>query len=155
MLNKTQVLNGLETEIRFKSFIENLGFKGIKVGAAYDMNHHYDINISANIEIKGMKALRRGEEVQDEWHWIEVKGVADEGWLYNSHADMIAFETKKSWIVVRPTNLIDYVERFVGHEFVEKPLLAQYKLYRRKGRNDAITLIKSDDLRHIGVEWEK
>ena len=149
MRNKQQVLNGLETEIKFKSYVEHLGFKGIKVGAAYDMN------ISANIEIKGMKALRRGDELQDEWHWIEVKGVADDGWLYNSHADLIAFETQKSWILVRPTNLIDYVQRFVGHEFVEKPLLAQYKLYRRRGRNDAITLIKSDDLRHIGLEWEK
>ena len=38
--------------------------------------------------------------MQDEWHWIEVRGVADEGWLYNSHADMIAFETKNSWILV-------------------------------------------------------
>ena len=103
MRNKEQVLNGLETEIKFKSFIEHLGFHGIKVGAAYDMNHHYDMNISANIEIKGMKALRRGDEVQDEWHWIEVKGVADDGWLFNSHADLIAFETQKSWILVRPT----------------------------------------------------
>ena len=86
MKNKKQVLIGLETEKNFIDFIENLGFKGIKVGAAYDMHHHFDVNISANIEIKGMKALRRGEEVQDEWHWIEVRGVADEGWLYNSHA---------------------------------------------------------------------
>ena len=155
MINKKQVLHGLETEIRFKEFIENKGFTGVKVGAAYDINHHFDINISANVEIKGMKALRRGEEVQDEWRWIEVQGVADDGWLYNSHADMIAFETKKSWIIVRPSNLIDYVQRFVAHEFVDKPLLAQYKLYRRKGRNDAITLIKSDDLRHIGAEWLK
>ena len=155
MLNKKQVLDGLETEIRFKSFIENQGFTGVKVGAAYDINHHYDINISANIEIKGMKALRRGEEVQDAWHWIEVQGVADDGWLYSSHADMIAFETKKSWIIVRPNNLIDYVQRFVAHEFVDKPLLAQYKIYQRKDRNDANTLIKSDDLRHIGVEWLK
>ena len=94
MKNKKQVLIGLETERNFIDFIENLGFKGIKVGAAYDMHQHFDVNISANIEIKGMKALRRGEEVQDEWHWIEVKGVADDGWLYNSHADIIAFETK-------------------------------------------------------------
>ena len=41
MLNKKQVLDGLETEIRFKSFIENQGFTGVKVGAAYDITHHY------------------------------------------------------------------------------------------------------------------
>ena len=155
MKNKKQVLIGLETEKNFIDFIENLGFKGIKVGAAYDMHQHFDVNISANIEIKGMKALRRGEEVQDEWHWIEVKGVADEGWLYNSHADIIAFETKSSWILVKPRNLIDYVQRFVAHEYVENPIQAQYKLYKRPYRDDAITLIQSDDLRHIGVEWKK
>ena len=36
---------------------------------------------------------------------IEVRGVADDGWLYNSH-DIIAFETKNSWILVRPETLL-------------------------------------------------
>ena len=47
MKNKKQVLIGLETEKNFIDFIENLGFKGIKVGAAYDMHQHFDVNISA------------------------------------------------------------------------------------------------------------
>ena len=102
-----------------------------------------------------MKALRRGEETQDEWHWLEIRGVRDEGWIYGSHADIIAFETKKSWILVRPTSLIDYVQRFVEHTFVDKPILAQYKLYQRHNRDDAITLVSTDDLRRIGLEWSK
>jgi hypothetical protein len=155
MQNFDQALNGLETELRFKDFINNHGFNAIKVGPAYDIHHHFDINISANIEIKGMKALRRGEETQDEWHWLEIRGVRDEGWIYGSHADIIAFETKKSWILVRPTSLIDYVQRFVEHTFVDKPILAQYKLYQRHNRDDAITLVSTDDLRRIGLEWSK
>lgn len=155
MKNFEQAFNGLETEIRFKESVEKMGFKAHKVGVAYDIKHHFDINISANIEIKGMKALRRGDEVQDDWHWIEIQGVRDDGWLYESHANLIAFETKKSWILVRPTNLIEYVQRFVEHTYVDKPILAQYKLYRRKNRNDAITLIRCEDLRRVGIEWLK
>jgi len=155
MRNFNQALNGLETELRFIDFITNFGFKSIKVGEAYDIKHHYDININANIEIKGMKALRRGETIQDEYHWLEIKGVKDNGWLYDSHADMIAFETRSSWILIRPSKLIDFIHRFVEHVYVDLPYHAIYKLYRRKGRNDAISLIPTNDLKKIGVEWVK
>ena len=39
--------------------------------------------------------------------------------------------------------------------YIYTGIQAQYKLYKRPYRDDAITLIQSDDLRHIGVEWKK
>lgn len=153
--NHTQALQGLCTESNFSDFIRSLGFHPHKVGKAYDIHHHYDLNINANIEIKGMKALSRGADVQDEYHWIELKGVADDGWLYNSHADLIAFEMKDKWVMVRPSVLISYCQRFVQHEHVERPQESIYKVYSRKGRQDEITLIPTKDLIEIGFIWGK
>ncbi len=155
MRNFKQAINGLETELRFIDQMNVMGFKATKVGEAYDIKHHFDLNIHANIEIKGMKALSRGSEIQDEYHWVELSGVADDGWLYNSHADLIAFETKQSWIMIKPSRLIDYIQRFVEHEYVTSPRDAIYKLYQRKNRNDSISLIPTEDLRKIGMEWSK
>ena len=153
--NHTQALNGLRTESNFSDFIRSCGFHPVKVGKAYDIHHHYDLNINANIEIKGMKALSRGEEVQDEYHWIELKGVVDDGWLYNSHADLIAFEMKSKWLMVRPSDLISYCQRFVQHEHVKRPQEAIYKVYSRPNRQDEITLIPTKDLLTIGFVMEK
>ena len=155
MKNFKQAINGLETELRFCDYMNVCGFQAVKVGPAYDIKHHYDININANIEIKGMKALRRGDPAQDQYHWLEIQGVQDDGWIYNSHADLIAFETKETWIFIKPSSLIDFIQRFVQHEYVDSPIKAEYKLYRRNGRNDAISLIPTDDLRSIGMEWTK
>ena len=153
--NHTQALNGLRTESNFSDFIKSLGFHPYKVGKAYDIHHHYDMNINANIEIKGMKALTRGEDVQDEYHWVELHGVADDGWLYNSHADLIAFEMKDKWCMVRPSDLISFTQRFVEHIKVQNPREAIYKVYSRPNRNDIITLVPTKDLIQIGFTLEK
>jgi|15BtaG_2_1085339.scaffolds.fasta_scaffold03978_5 hypothetical protein len=153
--NHAQALNGLQTESNFANFIRSLGFNPHKVGSAYDIYHHFDLNISADVEIKGRKAMSRGSELQDDYHWIELQGVRDDGWLYNSHADVIAFETNDTWIMVRPSDLIQYTQRFVEHESVERPQEAIHKIYTRRNRNDIITLVPTSDLRSIGWEVKK
>jgi hypothetical protein len=80
----------------------------------------------------------------------------DQGWLYGK-ADLIAFELKNSFRIVRRTELLDLVEKLVDFNTkVEKSRQALYKLYSRSGRSDSLTMIKANDLLKItSLEWTK
>ena len=127
-------------------------------------NEHFDYIMSKdgrslNVEVKSLKRMgRKDSEVQDEHVWIELHGVRkdDQGWLYGK-ADLIAFELKNSFRIVRRTDLLDLVEKLVDFTAkVEKSRQALYKLYSRSGRSDSLTMIKADDLLKItSLEWTK
>jgi hypothetical protein len=127
-------------------------------------NEHFDYIMikddrSLNVEVKSLKRMRRKDsEVQDEHIWIELHGVRkdDQGWLYGK-ADLIAFELKTSFRIVRRTDLLDLVEKLVDFNTkVEKSSQALYKLYSRSGRSDSLTIIKANDLLKItSLEWTK
>jgi hypothetical protein len=80
----------------------------------------------------------------------------DNGWLYGK-ADLIAFELKKSFRIVRRADLLALVKKLVDfNPRVEEPTEALYKLYSRSGRSDSLTVIKANDLRKItSLEWTK
>ena len=114
---------------------------------------------SLNVEVKSLKRMGREDpEVQDEHVWIELHGVRkdDQGWLYGK-ADLIAFELKKSFRIVRRTDLLNLVVKLVDFNTrVEKSTEALYKLYSRSGRSDSLTIIKANDLRKVtSLEWTK
>jgi hypothetical protein len=127
-------------------------------------NEHFDYSMSKdgrsmNVEVKSLKRMRRKDsEVQDEHIWIELHGVRkdDQGWLYGK-ADLIAFELRNSFRIVRRTDLLDLVEKLVDFNTkVEKSSQALYKLYSRSGRSDSLTIIKANDLLKItSLEWTK
>jgi hypothetical protein len=127
-------------------------------------NEHFDYIMSKdgrslNVEVKSLKRMRRKDsEVQDEHVWIELHGVRkdDQGWLYGK-ADLIAFELRNSFRIVRRTDLLDLVEKLVDFNTkVEKSSQALYKLYSRSGRSDSLTIIKANDLLKItSLEWTK
>jgi hypothetical protein len=114
---------------------------------------------SLNVEVKSLKRMRRKDlEVQDEYVWIELHGVRkdDQGWLYGK-ADLIAFELKNSFRIVRRAELLSLVKKMVDFNAkVEKSTEALYKLYSRSGRSDSLTIIKASDLLKItSLEWTK
>lgn len=127
-------------------------------------NEHFDYVMSKDdrslrVEVKSRKRMRRKDSnVQDEHVWIELHGVRkdDQGWLYGK-ADLIAFELKNSFRIVRRTDLLDLVEKLVDFKVkVRKSNEALYKLYSRSGRPDSLTIIRSDDLLKItSLEWTK
>ena len=127
-------------------------------------NEHFDYIMSKdgrslNVEVKSLKRMgRKDSEVQDEHIWIELHGVRkdDQGWLYGK-ADLIAFELRNSFRIVRRTDLLNLVKELVDFNTrVEKSRQALYKLYSRSGRSDSLTIIKANDLLKItSLEWTK
>ncbi|HEX9331091.1 MAG TPA: hypothetical protein VF896_04320 [Anaerolineales bacterium] len=127
-------------------------------------NDHFDYIMSTDdksfrVEVKSRKRMgRNDQDVQDEYVWIELHGVRknDQGWLHGK-ADLIAFELKNSFRMVRRTDLLDLIEKLIDFKVkVRKSNEALYKLYSRSGRSDSLTIIKSDDLLKItSLEWKK
>lgn len=122
-----------------------------------DMNEHWDYQLSKQgttylIDVKARKRINRGDtHVQDDWVWIELHGVrpTDQGWLFGGKADLIAFERAADFIIVKSADLRDLMPKLVEKTFVKTAQEAKYKLYRREGRRDIITLIKMSDLESI------
>jgi hypothetical protein len=132
-----------------------------KSNGGEDASQHWDVLLKNNcrVDVKAMKRIKRSDEfVQDEWCWVELHGVRknDKGWLYGK-AKVIAFETDKDFILVKRTDLIKLVNKYVNSDIlVNSAEEAKYKVYQRRGRADKITLIETAKLKEIKhVIWSK
>jgi len=121
-----------------------------------DIYDHVDIKISTNVDIKQIKKTKRSNtDVNEHIHWIEIKGISGhDGWAYGK-ADFFAFELKSYWVVVAKEDLHNFISENIKKEWVKSPEEALYKLYRREGRKDAITLVTSYDLCCIATKMMK
>ncbi|MCA2000438.1 MAG: hypothetical protein LDL51_01095 [Chloroflexi bacterium] len=124
---------------------------------------HWDFEIVKGaerfkVEVKSAKRLRRADdELRTEFVWVELKNVRGEvGWLFGK-ADLIAFETADSFLFVRRLDLLRVVNSKVNLVAkVSRPLDALYKIYRREGRKDKLTLLPVADIEEIKwMEWRK
>jgi site-specific DNA-methyltransferase (adenine-specific) len=127
-----------------------------------NVNDHWGLLIEKGkekyrVDVKGMKRLSRHDSnVQDKWLWIELHGVRerDRGWLYGGKAELMAFEKKESFVIVRRGDLIKSVGKLVDlNTTVRSARAARYKVYSRPGRPDRITLIETERLKSI--EWDE
>ena len=65
-------------------------------------------------------------------------------------ADKIAFETEAGFLMVDREELAKWCEEKVDFKkAVRTPYAAIYKVYTRKGREDLITRIKTEDIRSL------
>lgn len=111
-----------------------------------DVIKHYDVTIgNIRIDVKGLKKVNRWDnDVNENIHWIEIKGITGHlGWLYGE-ADYFAFETFDYWVLVSKERLQEFVKTRTIKEWVKEKEL--YKLYQRPNREDVITLVKTIDL---------
>jgi hypothetical protein len=156
---------GDKAEMLFTKIAIQKGWKVIPAPSQSNINDHWDLLLEKGekkfmIDVKAMKRLSRNDpQVQDEWLWIELHGVRiqDPGWLLAGKADLIAFEKKNSFLIVKRTDLIDLLPTLVDyHKTVNRAGDAQYKIYSRTNRPDKITLIETEKLKNIQcVEWFK
>lgn len=139
---------GKEAEQEFASLFKN----ALATSEREDIIDHVDIKISVGVDVKSLKKVKReDQQVNEHYHWIEIKGITGHaGWLYGGTADFFAFELKDYWIVVSKEDLKGLIaNRCSDKTWVNKPEL--YKLYRRVGRKDIITLVTSYDLCYIST----
>jgi hypothetical protein len=144
------VEQGKSVEAKFASVLSGAVF----ATKEQDMHEHWDVmdNMGVKYDVKGMKKYRRSnDKPTDRLHWIELRNVnGKNGWLYGN-ADIIAFETRKWWILVEREDLVQFVEGIVwGEETTEKP--EPYKLYQREGRQDLLTILPTVDLLSIASQ---
>ncbi|MBI3742348.1 MAG: hypothetical protein HY257_11420 [Chloroflexi bacterium] len=149
-----------------KKFIRAAYARGWRVAGPIhrqDMDEHWDVRIEKGaekfrVDIKAMKRIARADErAQDEWVWVELHGVRahDRGWLLDGKAELIAFETQNSFLLVPRANLAARISDWVDSQtIVDSPERAQYKVYQRAGRVDKIALIETQRLKEIQwAEW--
>ena len=133
---------GEKAEQRFASILPNPIF------ATTDQNifEHWDVaNGDVKYDVKGMKKFRRSDPTPtDRIHYVELKNVnGKSGWLYGK-ADYIAFETRAYWVIVSRQMLQEFIEHHSPMETSKEPQI--YKLYKRSGREDLMTVVPSIDL---------
>ena len=114
-----------------------------------DINEHWDVMIQYKVDVKSLKKIRRSDaDVNENIHYVELLNVNEKlGWLYSKETDYFAFELINYWIIVEKIALQEFIAKKVEKVYTEFPTL--YKLYRRRGRLDSITLVHSFDLIYI------
>jgi len=163
--NKDSLEIGTSAEKDFFILAKGLRWSVKRADKNQDMNEHWDFEIEKDnkrykVDVKAMKRMRRSDErVQEEWVWIELHGVRlfDDGWIYGSKADLIAFEKKDSFLIVKRSDLIDLIPKLINLQgIVTEVTQAKYRIYQRNGRPDRISLIEISNLEPIKwVEWKK
>jgi hypothetical protein len=162
---KSFVQSGKQIEKQFAQVAANRGWLCEFASHQADCNEHWDVKITREplsflVDVKGRKKITRSGQLQDQWIWLELHGVRakDQGWLYSGRADLIAFETLDSFLLVDRDRLIDLVEELVPptKERVDWADEAKYKIYQRQGRSDLLTMIESAKIQPIAFQvWEK
>lgn len=143
MYNKQEFLNkGREVELKLLSQLKNC----IESNDNEDINQHIDLKQIIGVDVKGLKKINReDDEPNEHFHWVEFKNVnGDNGWLYGD-ADFFAFETIDYFFIVERMKLKQFVESKCKLK-IWCPSPALYELYRREGRNEVLTLIKTIDI---------
>lgn len=119
-----------------------------------DINEHWDFSSNGlKYDVKGLKKSSRSDSSFDEnHHVVEFRNVNGKlGWLYGE-ADYFIFETYEYYIVVQKEKLREFVESRVTKEYVDRPDKALLAFYRRNGRKDTITYVKTIDLMVLSSE---
>ena len=133
---------GKQKEQEFARFFSNVS----EATTEQDMKEHWDLNV--RYDVKMIRRKTRGGDFDENIHWVELMNVhGDTGWLYGQ-ADYFAFEVEDYWISVAKVDLQKFIEEKCK-EKVWSDVPSLYLLYRRSGRKDIITLVKTIDLMYI------
>ena len=155
---------GEKAEAHFVEIARRSEWKVSGSSKAENIDEHWDYHIEKDkenfkVEVKSAKRVHRNDNrIQFEFTWVEIHGVRpkDTGWLFGK-ADLIAFEKQNSFIFVKRLDLLALVNKKVNLVAkVSDPKDALYKIYRRDGRKDKLTLLPTSDIEAIKfMEWNK
>jgi len=146
-------VHGFSKEQEFANILAREGYEVTPSTNQQDMTEHWDLkfNKSHKVDVKALKKIRRADQyVQEDYHYIEIKNVVGKpGWCYGNEVEMFAFETLDYWILVNKLDLQKLVAEKVQKIWSKVPV--PYQMYRRNGRKDIITLVKTIDLLYICI----
>jgi hypothetical protein len=136
---------GRDIEKLFCEVAKRNGIEMLKSSKQDDMYKHIDFwGNGKGYDVKGMRSIKRGEDKQDMWFYVELSNVLGNlGWLFGE-ADFIVFERKRSFFIVDRIKLSWVVRDVVQLISVDQP--RPYKVYTRKGKQDRVTAIHLEDL---------
>lgn len=146
-------VEGAVTQQNFVKAAKIAGHRVLEASTIVDRKDHVDFwvmldNRMYGVDIKGMKRLQRGGEVQDRYTCVELHGAGEaaSGWLYG-RAQLVGFETTDSFLLVWRKRLIEFVELMVSPDLVDSSEKAIYKVYSRRG-SERISWVETDELRN-------
>jgi len=155
---------GEKAEAHFAAAARRQGWKVSPSARDENIDEHWDYQIEKGeekykVEVKSAKRVHReDDQIQFDHTWVEIHGVRpkDAGWLFGK-ADLIAFEKQNSFMLVRRMDLLKVVNKKVNLVAkVRDPQAALYKIYKRDGRKDKLTLLPVRDIEEIKImEWKK
>lgn len=142
---------GYTVEKEFGDIISKFG--EIEYSDTYtDMYKHWDLKLITpkgyiTFDVKGIRKINRNDiDYNENIQWIEFVNVnGDKGWIYGE-AKYIAFQRKKDYILIKRTDIIDFLNRHSVAMYKQYSQLKEpYKLYRRYNRKDIIMLVYLND----------
>jgi len=142
------------------SFKEAALLKGVLCEASSkdeNMFSHIDFHITTrkSVDVKAMKRQEKSGDVQWEWTWVEFQNVrGSKGWLLGG-ADLIAFEVVDAFWIINREALLKYCRKTIHNEYVDRAIDAKYRLYKRRGRDDVISMIHLPHLMDNLISREK
>lgn len=145
---------GVEDELFVMEIIkESLGGDVKKSTKKEDTKQHIDFwwlkdNEKIGVDVKGLKKNKRSDDsYDDKIHWVELLNVkGDLGWLYGE-AKYIAFITHSDVIFVERDMLVTIIkDKINGKHLVFNNPDNCYVPYQRKGRQDLIVKVPTNDL---------
>jgi hypothetical protein len=149
---------GFSAEVVFKKLAEEKGYS-VRVARREEQFSHVDFILSKGkeewrIDVKGAKRKKRTDENVDYTIlWLEFRnGNGGEGWLTKEEkgATTIAFELENEFVIVSRKELLELAKKLCNLENrVDSAKKALYNGYKRFGRRDLLSIIKTEDLYKI------
>lgn len=146
---------GKEKEIEFlKSYCAYFNISGqcIEIASAQDdIYRHVDLWIdNEGWDVKAAKKENRIDSTPNyDIHWIELRNVhGKKGWIFGE-ASYIAFELQDKWLCIPRKGIVAALVDKIDFTSFTSSRSNLYKIYRRKGRKDAIVKVPVSFLLNI------
>lgn len=149
---------GTNAEHRFTDLCFKKGLQLRNATYFENTKHHYDFIVKkgdanfSKVEVKAMKARRRGQQPDPSIIYVETKNVAGgDGWLYGT-ADDVAFEQPWGFLIVPRISLVelvDHLKRSVARAYISG---IPYTLYGRKNRQDEVMVLPVEELYKLPMQ---
>lgn len=141
---------GRDAEVRFMQICKAHRYGVVNATRRENMVDHFDFWVewgarrAAKIEVKAMKARRRGEAVDPSVIYLETRNVAGGlGWLYGK-ADYIAFEQPRGFLLVPRVDLVELLRGMRLRRAARSGIRGT--VYSRPGRRDEVAVLDIRDI---------